>query len=103
MREKLNDSIENKAQTRTSPKPSAPFVAFSGYWKAYWKLGLGMLLVVLLVVFVVQNANTIHVRFLAWEADMSQALVVFLAMLSGVVLGVAFARWQRWRSTHVQR
>jgi uncharacterized integral membrane protein len=103
MREKLNDSPENEAKTSSPPKSSATFVAIRGYWKAYWKLALGMLLVVLLVVFVVQNANTIHVKFLAWEADMSQALVVFLAMLSGVVFGVTFNRWQRWRSARVQR
>jgi uncharacterized integral membrane protein len=103
MREKRNASLGNEAQTRSPSKSSATFVAIRGYWKAYWKLALGMLLVVLLVVFVVQNANTIHVKFLAWEADMSQAMVVFLAMLSGVVFGVTFNRWQRWRSSHVQR
>lgn len=103
MREELNESIENDAQTSSKPRSSSPFVAIRDFWKAYWKLALGMLLVVLLVVFVVQNANTIHVKFLAWEADLSQALVVFVALLSGMVFGVTLTRWQRWRSARVQR
>jgi uncharacterized integral membrane protein len=103
MRDKVqNDALEQK-QASSSPESSATLAAVGGYWKAYWKLALGMLLVVLLVVFVVQNANAIHVKFLVWEANMSQALVVFLALLSGVVIGVGFNRWQRWRSSHVQR
>jgi uncharacterized integral membrane protein len=60
-------------------------------------------LVAVLVVFVVQNADAIHVKFLVWEADLSQALVVFLSLLSGVVFGVAFNRWQRWRASHVRK
>jgi uncharacterized integral membrane protein len=67
--------------------------------RAYWKLGLGLLLVALLVVFVAQNADSIHVKLFAWETDMSQALVVFLAVLAGVVFGVVFNRWERWRSS----
>jgi uncharacterized integral membrane protein len=104
MRDKVqNDPLGQKVQASSSPKYSATLAAIRGYWKAYWKLALGMLLVVLLVVFVAQNANAIHVKFLVWEADMSQALVVFLSLLLGVVFGVAFNRWQRWRSSHVQR
>jgi len=104
MRDKVqNDALGQKVQASNSPKSSTMLAAVRGYWKAYWKLALGMLLLVLLVVFVVQNANTIHVKFLVWEADISQALVVFLAMLSGVVFGVVFNRWQRWRSTRVRR
>jgi uncharacterized integral membrane protein len=104
MRDKVqNDPLGKKVQASSSPGSSPTLAAVGGYWKAYWKLALGMLLVVLLVVFVVQNADAIHVKFLVWEADMSQALVVFLSLLSGVVFGVAFNRWQRWRSSHVQR
>jgi hypothetical protein len=31
---------------------------------------------------------------------MPQALVVFLAVLSGMVFGVVFNRWKRWRFSH---
>jgi len=79
--------------------PNGSFAAVWAYWRTYWKLGLGLLLVALLVVFVAQNAESIHVKLFGWETDMSQALVVFLAVLAGVVFGVVFNRWARWRSS----
>ena len=65
----------------------------------YLKLALGMTLVILLTMFVIQNASPIQVEFLAWETEISLALVVFVALLSGAILGVAFRSWQWWRST----
>lgn len=70
---------------------------------AYSKLALAGMLVALLMVFSVQNANNIQVRFLVWETQMSQALVVFSALLSGVVFGVALNSWLWWRSSRKQR
>ena len=104
MRDNIQDDpLRQEVQARSSPGSSATLAAIGGWWKAYWKLALGILLVTLLVVFVVQNANFIHVKFLLWEADMPQALVVFLAVLSGTVFGVVFNRWKRWRSSRVRR
>jgi uncharacterized integral membrane protein len=98
-----DDPLKQRVETNSPHKSSAPLAAVGAYWKAYWKLALGMLLVAQLAVFVVQNATVVHVKFLVWETDMSQALVVFLSLLSGVVFGVVFNKWQRWRSSHVQR
>jgi len=53
--------------------------------------------------FSVQNADNIQVRFLGWETQMSQALVVFSALLSGVVFGVALNSWLWWRTSRRQR
>jgi uncharacterized integral membrane protein len=64
------------------------------------KLALGIVLVVLMMVFVAQNADAIHVKFLVWETDVSQALVIFSTLLSGVLIGVLATRWQRWRLSH---
>jgi len=99
----MRDSTQNDALRRRGNTRSRGTSATLDYVRAYWKLALGMLLAAFLVLFVVQNADAIHVKFLVWETDMSQALVVFLALLSGVVLGVVFNRWQRWRSSHVRR
>lgn len=94
-----NESPKHDAHASSSPKPSA-MVAIV---KAYWKLAVGLLVIALLVVFVAQNADAIQVKFMLWEANLSLALVVFLAQLSGVGFGVAFTSWQRWRTSHVER
>ena len=77
----------------TSPTP------LQSAW-TYSKLALGIVLVVLLTMFVIQNAGAIHVEYLAWEMEVSLALVVLVTLLSGVVIGVGLGSWQRWRSTH---
>jgi uncharacterized integral membrane protein len=100
----MRDKVQSDAGRQTMQASSSQrFSATLAAVRVYWKLALGILLVTLLVVFVVQNANSIHVKFLLWEADMPQALVVFLAVLSGMVFGVVFNRWKRWRSSHVRR
>jgi uncharacterized integral membrane protein len=65
----------------------------------YAKLALGFLLLALLVSFVVQNAAPIRIEFLVWETDVSPALMVFLALLWGVVFGVTLSDWPWWRSS----
>lgn len=70
---------------------------------SYWKLVLGILLVGILVLFVTQNANAIPVSFLVWEIEISQALVIFLTLLSGVLIGVMVSKWHRWRLSHSPR
>jgi len=99
MRDKAND--DPLSSPKVQGRFSATLSAIGTYWQAYWKLALGVLLVALLVVFVVQNANAIHVKFFVWEAEMSQALVVFLAVLLGAVFGLVFNKWQRWRSSRI--
>lgn len=61
-----------------------------------------MLLILLLVfvaVFSVQNAEPITVRFLAWEINMSAALVIQLAALLGGLVGLTASAWSR-RTRH---
>lgn len=58
---------------------------------------VGLVLVMLLVLFLVQNGKAVHVHFIFWETDLSQSVVVLLALLFGVVLGVALTRWLGWR------
>lgn len=76
---------------------SAARSRFTAAW-AYGKLGIGLALAAVLVLFSVQNAGDVHVRFLTWEAEMSQALVALTALLGGAVVGVTVNSWLRWRA-----
>ena len=94
MRHTIRDSpLRNRGQISDRNGSSAKLA--SGW--AYAKLALGMLLATLLVLFVLQNAQAVRVEFLLWEADISQALVLFLTLLSGLGFGVVLNSWLRWR------
>lgn len=53
-------------------------------------VGLGLL------VFLIQNQDPVTIRFLAWRAVTSRALVVLLALGLGVLLGL-LGTWPRRR------
>jgi uncharacterized integral membrane protein len=84
---------------KNTNRPYRSSVALASVWVRS-KLTLGLLLLALLVLFLVQNGQAIHVDFMWWETELSQALVVFMALLFGVVLGVALTSWLRGRSSH---
>jgi uncharacterized integral membrane protein len=56
------------------------------------KLTLVLLLSSLAVIFIAQNVAVVEVRFMFWQASISSALLIFFALLLGIILG--------W-STHV--
>lgn len=51
----------------------------------------GLLLGALAVIFVVQNTATVAVTFLAWQLQGSLALVIFLAIATGVLITLLFS------------
>lgn len=56
---------------------------------------LVVLLLIFVAVFSVQNAESITVRFLAWEITMSAALVIQLAALLGGLVGLTAGAWAK--------
>jgi uncharacterized integral membrane protein len=92
----MRDSIQDDP-IRKRPKigPSRGFSYSFARVGATLKLALAMLLVALLVVFAFQNADVVRVRFVVWQGDMSQALVILLALLSGTVIGAVLTRRRR--------
>jgi len=52
-----------------------------------WKLVVGLILAVLIAVLAAQNAGTLTVRFFFWSFQLSQALVIFLSGIAGLVIG----------------
>jgi uncharacterized integral membrane protein len=63
----------------------------------YLRLGSGIVLLALLLVFAVQNAEPARVRFLSWNAELSQSLLLFFALLVGILIGLLMSGWLRWR------
>jgi uncharacterized integral membrane protein len=53
------------------------------------KLILGITLLILVVVFTLQNTSTVEIRFLAWQFTLSRALLLFLVLAIGIIIGWA--------------
>jgi uncharacterized integral membrane protein len=51
------------------------------------KLIFGVILAGLAVVFIIQNVAVMELRFLFWTLSMSGALLMFLILSAGIVLG----------------
>jgi uncharacterized integral membrane protein len=46
-----------------------------------------LVLLLLVGVFSIQNAATVEIRLLFWQVGMSRALLIFLMLLIGVIIG----------------
>jgi len=51
------------------------------------RLVLLLILTALTIIFIVQNVSVIEIRFLFWSVSMSGALLVFLFIATGTVIG----------------
>ncbi len=54
-----------------------------------WKLFLGIILLILVVIFTLQNTEVIALNFLAWQFSISRALLLFLVLAIGIIVGWA--------------
>jgi uncharacterized integral membrane protein len=86
--------IESLEVERKAPAASVGRTAV-GLLVAHWKLALAVIAAALLLVLVVQNAQVISVRLLFWRLQVSQAMLLFLALLVGGLLGVALRSRRR--------
>jgi len=48
---------------------------------------LSVLLLLVVVVFTAQNYEVMEIRFLTWSFVMSRAVVIFIALLAGLLIG----------------
>ena len=58
-----------------------------------FKMILGLFLVFLIVLFTLQNTDVVTVRLLFWELLMSRAILIFLVLGIGIVLGWILRSW----------
>ncbi len=56
---------------------------------------LVMVLAAAVAIFSVQNASSVSISFLSWHFEASLAIIVFLSLLAGMVLGIAVTSWFR--------
>jgi len=52
-----------------------------------WKIILVLALLLLLVIFTAQNYETIEIRLLFWSLKTSRAIIIFVTLLIGIVIG----------------
>lgn len=62
------------------------------------KLYLAVGLFVLVLVFILQNVDVVSIRFLLWELSLSRALMFFILLAVGVVIGWALGSVYRRRA-----
>jgi uncharacterized integral membrane protein len=51
------------------------------------KLIVALVLAGLAVIFIVQNVTVVEVKFLLWSVEISRALLMFLLLAAGIVIG----------------
>ncbi len=51
------------------------------------KLSLVMVLLLAVIIFTLQNTEMISIRFLFWDFSLSRALMLFLVLAIGILLG----------------
>lgn len=48
---------------------------------------LALVLILIIIVFAIQNADLMLVKFLSWQFSMPKAVLLFIALLAGAILG----------------
>ena len=52
-----------------------------------YKIILSLILGILVVIFIIQNAAVVEIRFFFWTITLSRALVIFLVLAIGILIG----------------
>ena len=63
------------------------------------KLWVGLVLAALPVIFIFQNMHATPVTFLFWSIKISLALLIFVVLGIGVIVGWLFVSWLSYRRT----
>lgn len=60
------------------------------------KLGITLVLAFLTFIFISQNTETVSVNYLAWSAEMSLVLLVFIVLGTGITIGWLLSSYLRF-------
>lgn len=64
---------------------------------------LVLIIIAIVTVFSVQNAAPVIVSFIFWKFESSLAIVIFLSVLSGIIIGAIIASTSRRRRSKLQK
>ena len=53
--------------------------------------------IILVSVFAVQNSMSVVIRFLIWKLHISQALIIVLTVVMGVLIGIGLSLIKNWK------
>ncbi len=62
------------------------------------KLYTGLALMILVVIFTLQNVEVVQVNFLIWDFSISRALMIFLVLSIGILIGWFTAKYSSVKS-----
>ncbi len=62
-----------------------------------YKLILTLLLTGTVLIFVIQNASVVEIKFLLWSFDISRALLYFILLSAGIIIGWLINSYSRLR------
>ena len=60
-----------------------------------WKFYGGIALLLLTVIFTLQNSEIVTINFLFWKLSISRALMIFILLIIGILIGWTGANWAR--------
>lgn len=64
---------------------------------------LVLIIIAIVTVFSVQNAAPVIVSFLFWKFESSLAIVIFLSVLSGIIIGTLITSLSKIRRSKLQK
>ncbi len=68
-----------------------------------WKLLLGLVILVPVLTFAIQNNHPVDVRFAEWEYQVSLAILVYGALVIGIILGLLLVFSSRVKKKRKQK
>ena len=74
-------------QGRGEPLPGERRTRLSGAWTA---IVIGLLALVVILVFILQNQQSVQIKFLMFEGNLPLAIALLFALILGAVIVVAF-------------
>jgi putative membrane protein len=66
------------------------------------KLIFVLMLTSLAVLFIMQNVAAVEIQFLFWSIQMSRALLMFLLLAIGIVIGWFLHSYMKYRGTNLE-